>query len=123
MPPVSSLTMSKSRLETFSSFRVEAETSSFERIAGLRLAKKSSSDLIPKSPFSGLLLEGSLSHLGPPTAPNRIASLSLAFFIFHLLFTLNQLLCRTFLVPRPSNHLTRLTLTCREPPVTCRDAL
>ena len=51
--------MSKSRLDTFSSFKVEAETSSFERIAGLRLAKKSNSDLIPKSPFSGLLSDES----------------------------------------------------------------
>jgi len=49
-----------------------------DRIAGLKLAKKLNSDLIPSKPFSGLLSEGRLSHDGPPTAPKSIASLSLA---------------------------------------------
>src|SRR6266540_303328 len=47
-----------------------------KHLAGRRLAKRSSSLRSPSSPRSGRRSWGALSHLGPPTAPNRIASLS-----------------------------------------------
>ena len=41
-------------------------------------AYKPSPDLNPRSAFSGRISESTLSHFGPPTAPNSTASLSFA---------------------------------------------
>ena len=79
MPPVSSLTIKRSKSDTNSFLIVEAETKYLDKIAGLKLAKKSYSALILNNPFSGFFSEGKSSHLGPPTAPNKIASLQSAF--------------------------------------------
>src|ERR1700694_1388699 len=54
----------------------EASTSMGKHLAGLRLAKRSSSLRRPSSPRSGFCSWGRWSHLGPPTAPKRMASLS-----------------------------------------------
>ena len=55
--------------------RGEASTSMGKHFAGRRLAKRSSSLRIRRSPRSGRLSWGSVSQRGPPTAPNRMASL------------------------------------------------
>ena len=77
-PPVSSLTtIISSPSPIISSFNGLAFFNSLKRIAGLRFVKTSNSFLIFKSPFSGLNSASILSHLGPPTAPKRTASLFL----------------------------------------------
>src|SRR5215475_10362332 len=52
----------------------EASTSMGKHFAGRRLAKRSSSFRIRSRPRSGRTSCGRLSHLGPPTEPNRMAS-------------------------------------------------
>ena len=59
-------------------FSVEAPEVSLKHIDGLKFAKKFKSDLSLNKPFSGLSLEAKLSHFGPPTPPNIMASLNLA---------------------------------------------
>src|SRR6266581_6879720 len=59
---------------TTSRFRGEASSSMGKHLAGRRLAKRSSCLRRPRSPRSGLCSCGRSSHLGPPTAPKRIAS-------------------------------------------------
>ena len=54
IPPVSSLTINISRSRTFSCFSEEESLKYLERIAGLRFAKRSSSDLKPSKALSGL---------------------------------------------------------------------
>ena len=76
--PVNYLTIKRSKPSIISLFKVEAPEVSVKHIDGLKFAKKFNSDLILKSPFSGLSFEGKLSHLGPPTPPNKIASAALA---------------------------------------------
>ena len=63
-----------SRPLTTSSLRVEALAKASKTRAGRKLANKPSSLRIPRRPRSGCRLKGSDSHLGPPTAPNKIAS-------------------------------------------------
>src|SRR5262252_6834778 len=53
----------------------EASTSMGKQVAGRRLANRSSSLRRPRRPRSGRFSWGRLSHLGPPTEPNRMASL------------------------------------------------
>src|SRR3990172_2053165 len=53
----------------------EASTSIGKHVAGRRFAKRSSSFRSPRSPRSGRFSCGRASHLGPPTAPNRVAGL------------------------------------------------
>src|SRR5205809_866206 len=60
---------------TTSRFRGEASSSMGKHLAGRRLAKRSSSLRRPRSPRSGFCSCGRASHLGPPTAPKRMASL------------------------------------------------
>ena len=57
-----------------SGFKEEAPASSLYRIAGLRLAYRSRPARIANRPLSGLNERSMLSHWGPPTAPNKIAS-------------------------------------------------
>ena len=58
---------------------MEASTSASKTRAGLKFAKSSNSFLKPNSPASGLFDLSTLSHLDPPTAPNKIASEFFAF--------------------------------------------
>ena len=56
----------------------DAEASSLNKKAGLRFAKSSSSFLRVSNACSGLSSQLRFSYFGPPTAPNKIASESLA---------------------------------------------
>ena len=81
MPPVSSRTMRMSSPSPIiSSLIGDADLSGAKILAGRRFAKSPKSSRIARSPFSGLLLPGWLSHLGPPTAPRRTASDALQAF-------------------------------------------
>ena len=57
-----------------SGFKDDASKELSNKIAGLRFANRPSEDLSSNKPFSGFSLGGSESHLGPPTAPNKIES-------------------------------------------------
>ena len=63
-----------SRFFIISVFSFDDSARASKTIACLKFANKSNSFLIFKSPLSGLFLKSRLSHFGPPTAPNRIAS-------------------------------------------------
>ena len=78
IPPVNSLTIIISSPETTSGFRVEASTNCLKQIAGLKLAKSFNSFLSFNNALSGFLENSRLSHVGPPTAPSIITSLSSA---------------------------------------------
>src|SRR5581483_7808307 len=65
--------MSISRPETTSGLSDDAEASCGYKIAGRRLAKSFSSARNASSAFSGRRSRGSVSYLGPPTAPSRTA--------------------------------------------------
>ena len=71
--------MTISRPLTISSFKEDADSKASKTIAGLKFANNSNSFLRPSKPASGLLFLSTSSHLEPPTAPNKIASASLAF--------------------------------------------
>ena len=73
-----SLIIIKSRPFIISDFNEEEEARESKTIAGLKLANKSSSFLILRSPLSGLLSKVRPSHCGPPTAPKSIASETLS---------------------------------------------
>ena len=70
IPPVNSLTINRSKPSIISFLRLEAPDVSLKQIDGLKFAKNFKSDLNLNNPFSGLSLEGKLSHFGPPTPPN-----------------------------------------------------
>ena len=76
IPPVNSLTIMISKPETISGFNVEASTNCLKHIAGLKLANSFNSFLSFKSALSGFLENSTLSHFGPPTAPNITTALS-----------------------------------------------
>ncbi|MCY1537119.1 hypothetical protein D9M68_726050 [compost metagenome] len=79
--PVSSLKKRMSVPFRIAGLMLEACSSSSNRRIGRRLAYKPSSFLIFNNPCSGRTFsDGSLSYRAWPTAPNRIASLRLAFF-------------------------------------------
>ena len=65
-----------SKPDIISGFNDEASTRAGKTIAGLRFANKSISFLNLSKPFSGLFSNSTPSYLGPPTAPNSIASAS-----------------------------------------------
>ena len=67
-----------SRPETISGFKVDASTNCLKQIAGLKFANNFNSFLNFKSALSGFLENSTLSHLGPPTAPNITTALSKA---------------------------------------------
>ena len=67
--PVNSLTIIISTPLTTSGFNVDDSSSSSNTIAGLKFAKRFNSFLMPKSAFSGLKSEGSVSYFQSPTAP------------------------------------------------------
>ena len=79
IPPVNSRTINMSRPETTSCFKLDASAKASKTIAGLKFANNPSSFLIARSPASGRISKSTLSHLGPPTAPNKTASACLAF--------------------------------------------
>ena len=79
IPPVSSLIINISKLLIISGFKLDDSINESNTIAGLKLAKRSSSFLILRRPLSGLFSKGSFSHFGPPTAPKRIASVLVIF--------------------------------------------
>ncbi len=70
--------MSMSNPETSSARRLDALASSGNNIAGRKLQNKSKSDRMASKPRSGRASAGRLSHLGPPTAPNKMPSASRA---------------------------------------------
>ena len=57
-----------------SSFKGDALFSGSKITAGRRLANRPNAPRMPSRPASGLSLPGSLSHLGPPTAPRSTES-------------------------------------------------
>ena len=57
-----------------SGFKDDASKELSNKIAGLRFANRPNEDLSSNNPFSGFSLGGRESHLGPPTAPNKIES-------------------------------------------------
>src|SRR5699024_8506267 len=61
----------------FFSFKGDACNNESNPLIGRRFENKFSSFLIFNKPFSGRTLTGILSHLGPPTAPSKIASADL----------------------------------------------
>src|SRR6266446_3005743 len=67
--------------DTTSGLSVEASFSASKQIAGRKFANSSRSLRRRRSPRSGFLSKELLSHLGPPTAPNRTASAACARFI------------------------------------------
>ena len=67
-----------SRPEIILDLREEASTRAGNTMAGLRLANKSISFLNLRRPFSGLFSNSTPSYFGLPTAPNKIASASIA---------------------------------------------
>src|SRR6266446_592685 len=64
--------------DTTSGLSVEASFSASKQIAGRKFANSSRSLRRRRSPRSGFLSKELLSHLGPPTAPNRTASAACA---------------------------------------------
>ena len=52
----------------------DADASSLNKNAGLRFANNSNSFLKDNNACSGLTSQPKSSHLGPPTAPNKMAS-------------------------------------------------
>ena len=62
-----------SKPETSSDFKDDASTIDSKHKAGLKLANRSISFLILKSPCSGLKEKSRLSHFSPPTAPSKTA--------------------------------------------------
>ena len=69
-----------SRSDIISAFKLDALTSSEKQIAGLKFANNLISFLNLRSALSGFFENSRLSHLGPPTAPKRTASLSMALY-------------------------------------------
>src|SRR5215471_10467063 len=79
MPPVNSRTIIRSSPPTSSRLRLEASARASKTTAGRRLAKRSISLRSRRMPRSGRSSNGNVSsHLGPPTAPKRTASLAIA---------------------------------------------
>ena len=78
MPPVSSRTIKISKPDTISGFKLEASANCGYKIAGRKLPNRPNSERIPNKPFSGRIAISRPSHLGPPTAPSKIASQALA---------------------------------------------
>ena len=76
--PVNSRTIMISKPSTTSLFKVELSTKASKTFAGRRFAKRANSLRIPSKPRSGRCLYSKLSHFGPPTAPSKVASASLA---------------------------------------------
>src|SRR5690625_8005187 len=76
-PPVNSRTIKISLPLIFFSFKGDACNNESNPLIGRRFENKFSSFLIFNKPFSGRTLTGILSHLGPPTAPCKIASADL----------------------------------------------
>ena len=68
----------RSKPETISGLSVDASTNCLKQIAGLKLANNFNSFLNFNNALSGFFVNSRLSHLGPPTAPNIITSLSKA---------------------------------------------
>ena len=60
--------------ETISGLSVDASTNCSKQIAGLKFAKSFNSFLNFNNALSGFFENSTLSHLGPPTAPNITAS-------------------------------------------------
>src|SRR3990170_4459649 len=75
-PPVNSRTTMRSVPSTTERRRGEASTSIGKHLAGRRFANRSSSFRSRSRPRSGRLSCGTSSHLGPPTAPKRMARLA-----------------------------------------------
>eukprot|EP00958_Prasinococcus_capsulatus_P011838 scaffold1182_cov396-Prasinococcus_capsulatus_cf.AAC.11 len=75
MPPTSSRTTMISVPATTSGFSVDASTSCGRMVAGRRLAKQSRDPRSESRPCSGRSSGGLLSHLYPPMAAKRTASL------------------------------------------------
>src|SRR6201996_7607145 len=73
--------MRMSRPETISGLSVLASFNASKHSAGRKFAKSSRSLRRRSKPRSGFCAKGSLSHLGPPTAPNNTASAFLALAI------------------------------------------
>ena len=67
-----------SRSFIISFFNGDAADNSLNKKAGLRFAKRFNSFLSLNKAFSGRASQSRSSHSGPPTAPNKIASASLA---------------------------------------------
>ena len=65
-----------SRPETISGLSVDASTNCSKQIAGLKFANNFNSFLSLSSALSGFFEKSTLSHFGPPTAPNMTTSLS-----------------------------------------------
>ena len=60
--------------DTISGLSVDASTNCLKQIAGLKLANNFNSFLNFNNALSGFFENSTLSHLGPPTAPNITAS-------------------------------------------------
>ena len=67
-----------SKPDTISGFKLDASANCGNKIAGRRLPNRFKLERKPNKPFSGRMAISKASHLGPPTAPNKIASAALA---------------------------------------------
>src|SRR5690606_5755372 len=75
-PPVNSRTIIKSTFSATSRFNGEDASKLGNAFTGRKFANKSKCLRIFSKPFSGRNAGGLLSHFGPPTAPNKMASLA-----------------------------------------------